>query len=31
MTDIVELIDATEGEPKERDPYKPRQPTHITK
>jgi hypothetical protein len=30
MEDIVALIDAAEGEPKKRGPYKPRQPAQIS-
>jgi hypothetical protein len=27
VENIIDLLDATEGEPKRRGPYKPRQPT----
>jgi len=30
MEDVVALIDAAEGEPKKRGPYKPRQAAHIS-
>jgi hypothetical protein len=31
MEDIVALIDAMEGEPRKRGPYKPRRPAEISK